>query len=29
MQDGGQYGGVRVINPFNPSNAGTIAQLLV
>ena len=28
MQDGAQYGGVTVVNPFNPANIGLIAQLL-
>jgi predicted nucleic acid-binding protein len=29
MQDGGQYGSVTVINPFNLANAATVAKLLV
>jgi predicted nucleic acid-binding protein len=28
LQDGAQYGGVTVINPFNAANAPLIGQLL-
>lgn len=28
LQDGAQYNGVTVVNPFNASNAGLIGQLL-
>ncbi len=28
MQDGGKYGGVTVINPFNPANAAVVARVL-
>jgi predicted nucleic acid-binding protein len=28
LQDGAQYGGVRIVNPFNPPNAGLIGRLL-
>jgi predicted nucleic acid-binding protein len=28
LQDGALYGGVTVVNPFNPANAGLIGQLL-
>ena len=28
LHDGAQYGGVTVVNPFNPGNAGLIGRLL-
>jgi predicted nucleic acid-binding protein len=28
LQDGARYGGVTVVNPFNPANASLIGQLL-
>ncbi len=28
MQDGARYGNVRVVNPFNPANAGIVTQAL-
>lgn len=29
MQDGASYGSVVVLNPFNPANAATVANLMV
>jgi predicted nucleic acid-binding protein len=29
MQDGAQYGGVTVVNPFNPANMAVVTQLLI
>jgi predicted nucleic acid-binding protein len=28
LQDGASYGGVTIVNPFNPANAGLVEQLL-